>query len=347
MKTIDFNRIVAKAWHAYDPDTPISSITDISAKVSTNHVYKITFERKKFVIAKLSYFGRYVHFREDHTIIREMNRKLPPPYKSFLAKSLLKNNQVFTYRDQSLEHDVWAIFYRPVRIRKKLPRKLQPEHIQQLGRELALFHKACHDIQHKLPASSKTLRSDIIDLYKTLETSEGAFEYRMHMDFIRQQCEHFLQELERPAFLELAEIPVFVDWNIGNFSLTEEGRFFSRWDYDWFRVCSRVLDFYFFSRVVSEGGDKTLFSYLIDPLMEERFLEFLKVYHAHFPLTEAEVRFIPEAYRFFILNYVVKYGKHFFHSFYSSKLQKEAFELYLPTIATTFKAERLLTALGL
>ena len=36
-------------------------------------------------------------------------------------------------------------------------------------------------------------------------------------------------------------------------------RLYSRWDYDWFRIEPRLLDFYFLSRVSSKTGDRTLF----------------------------------------------------------------------------------------
>ena len=66
-----------------------------------------------------------------------------------------------------------------------------------------------------------------------------------------------------------------------------------------------MMDFYFFSRIVSNIGDRTVFSYVAGPMMEDRFFLFLKHYHEIFPLTENEIRFMKEAYRFFILNYVI------------------------------------------
>jgi hypothetical protein len=146
---------------------------------------------------------------------------------------------------------------------------------------------------------------------------------------------------------EIETIPVFIDWNIGNFSVTPEGKFYSRWDYDWFRMSSRVMDFYFFSRVVSDIGDRTVFSYLVDTLMEDRFIAFLKEYHRIFPLTEPEVHLIIEAYRFFILNYVIKDGPYFFRQIYSSKLVKEAYDTYFPAIGTNYNVDKILRALKL
>ena len=82
-------------------------------------------------------------------------------------------------------------------------------------------------------------------------------------------------------------------------------------------------------------------------MMEERFILFLKEYHAIYPLSENEVRFMKEAYRFFILNYVIKDGRYFFHEIYASKLQKEAYESYFPRIDKDFDAEKLLKALDI
>ena len=59
-----------------------------------------------------------------------------------------------------------------------------------------------------------------------------------------------------------------------------------------------MLYYYFFSRVCSTAGDKTVFSYLIDMVMEDRFMIFLKAYHAVYPFSRQEVFIIKEAYRF-------------------------------------------------
>jgi predicted transcriptional regulator len=112
-------------------------------------------------------------------------------------------------------------------------------------------------------------------------------------------------------------------------------------------MSTRMLDFYFFSRVASDIGDKTVFSYNVDVMMEERFIIFLKAYHKIFPLSELEIRFLKESYRFFILNYVIKYGRFFFHEIFATKLQKEALEIHLPTLDEKFDAEPLLNALDL
>jgi hypothetical protein len=345
MRNIDIDRIIKKAWEAYDDTQEIKAIYDVSAKVSTNHVFKVIFQERNPVFAKLSYYGKFDHFREDHIIINNLANNLESPYENFLARSLVKNNQVFIYRYKEEFMDTWIIFYNPMRSKKKLPPRLDEKNIIKLGSELALFHKACMNVKGSLPASSKTIVSDVEYLLKILDAG-GLCEFSGHLDQIREQCDAFLLNTEKLDYNTTSKtIPVFIDWNLGNFSVTGEGKLFSRWDYDWFRVASRVLDFYFFSRVTSDIGDRTVFSYLPNPLMEDRFLLFLKEYHRVYPLTESEVRFIKEAYRFFILNYVIKDGRYFYHEMYANKLQKEAYELYFPSIDKIIDVEKLLKAL--
>src|SRR5690606_33779287 len=173
------------------------------------------------------------------------------------------------------------------------------------------------------------------------------FIHRQHIDDIRRQCDIFFENCDRLGYSRFAKLPVFVDWNIGNFSVTPDTGFFSRWDYDWFRISSRMMDFYFFSRVCSSVGDRTLCGDLLDPLMEDRFILFLNEYHKAYPPTEPESRFLKEAYRFFILNYVIKFGHHFFHQVYATRLPQEAYDTYFPSLDEHFDAEKILRALGL
>jgi len=345
MPFIDFTAIVKEAWQAYDNTREIVRIVDISAKVSTNHVYRVTFKDGSFIIAKLSYYGQYEHFREDHSIIDALSNNLLSPFENFLARSLRKGNELFIYRFKSIILDAWVVFYRPIKIKQRMPRRLDDSHIRKLGEQVALFHKACNNIRHTLPTSSKTMAVDIDTLLQSLTTETGSYEHRMHEEEIRKQSHTFLENIAKLDAGTLEKIPVFVDWNIGNFSVSPSQRLYSRWDYDWFRMDSRVLDFYFLSRVVSDIGDRTVFSYYIGPLMEERFLLFLKAYHEVYPLQEKEVLFLKEAYRFFILNYVIKDGRYFFHEIFATKLQKEAYEIYLPSVDRDFNADIILNAL--
>lgn len=346
-KLVDFSTVIELAWNEYDPSQSIKSITDISAKVSTNHVYRVKLDDESIIIAKLSYFGRYEHFVEDHTIINALANNLPDPFENFLAKSLTRHGQLFTYRYKNSILDAWVVFYNPIKIDQKPPRRLNDAQIHILGEELARFHRTCKKVKNTLPPNYKQARHDIEHLLEILDSDMGRYEFRGHIDTIRQQCDLLLENCEKLGANQFDSIPVFIDWNIGNFSVNKDFRFYSRWDYDWFRMSSRIMDFYFFSRVSSDAGDRTIFSYLVDPLMEDRFLIFLKAYHAVYPLTQKEILFMKEAYRFFILNYVIKDGRYFFHDIYAGRLQKEALDIYFPKLEDSFKPEKILRALNL
>jgi hypothetical protein len=332
MSQLDFYTIVKDAWKAYDSSRNITSITDISAMVSTNHVYRIKFVDKSFIIAKLSYFGQFDHFVEDHSIINSLSNNLPAPFENFLARSLMKGNKLFVHHFQNDLINVWVVFYRPISVKKRLPRRLDLTDIGKLGVQFAQFHLACTKVKNTLPESSKTMKSDIIDLLEELDTDHGYYEFGVAREMIEQHCYEFLESYQKLSLIGIDAIPVFVDWNIGNFSVTKSYKLYSRWDYDWFRMSTRMIDFYFFSRVVSDKGDRTVFTYDIDVMQEERFIHFLKSYHAVFPLKAYEIDFLPQIYRFFLLHYVIKFGRYFFHEVYATKMRTEAFNIHLPSI---------------
>lgn len=345
MQNPNYTEIVKHAWREFDNRHEIKAVYDVSVHVSTNHVYKISFYNREPVFAKLSDYGKFEDFREDHIIINNLANNLERPYENFLAQSLVKKNELFTYRYHHGNQNAWVVFYNPIKTLHKLPRRLDEKLIRKLGRELAWFHIACTNVSNQLPGASKSLATDINQLMNVVES--GALQLsEPHKKLVLKQGEIFLENTEKIKYNSNFEtIPVFVDWNIGNFSITSDGKLYSRWDYDWFRMATRVMDFYFFSRVVSDAGDRTVFSYLVNPLMEERFLIFLKEYHRIFPLTEPEVKFIKEAYRFFILNYVIKDGPYFFRQVYSSKLMQEAFDMYFPSLDANYREDVILKAL--
>jgi len=346
MQKLDYPQIVKLAWKEFDGDRhQIKGVYDVSAQVSTNHVYKISFQKREPVFAKLSEYGNFEDFREDHIIINNLANNLEYPYQMFLAQSLVKRNELFIYRYHELDGSAWVVFYNPIQVRNKLPRRLEEKHIKKLGRELARFHRACTNVSNQLPHSSKSVVTDIHKLIRSINKGEIKM-CESHKHMILKHAESFLNNADKVNYtIDFESIPVFVDWNIGNFSITGDGKFYSRWDYDWYRSASRVFDFYFFSRVVSDAGDKTVFSYLVDTLMEDRFMMFLKEYHKIFPLTEPEIRFIKEAYRFFILNYVIKDGPYFFKRYYSNKLIKEAYDTYFPALDANYRVEKILKTL--
>jgi hypothetical protein len=155
---------------------------------------------------------------------------------------------------------------------------------------------------------------------------------------VRRHAHLFLERLDDLGYDDTPRIPVLIDWNLGNFSVDTDPndsnsfRLFSRWDYDWFRIESRLLDFYFLSRVSSRTGDRTTFTYAPHTLLEPRFKRFLRAYHAEYPLAPEEVLFLKEAYRFFLLNYVVREGRHFFRHDFWQHLLHDAVDVHLPSL---------------
>jgi len=346
-KAIPFEQIVRDAWYNYDHTRPIQKIEDISAKVSTNHVYRIRLASKHFVIAKLSFFGNFEHFKEDHKIINALSNNLPAPYENFLARALIHRDKLFVYRYQKDGLDIWVIFYRPIRIKKKLPRRLDEATIVSMAKEIAHFHEACASVVSTLPNSSKSTLTDVVDLIRLLQKPDDPLMIGDQRDHVLAECDTYLKFYISYQKYGIQAIPVFIDWNIGNFSVTSSMRFFSRWDYDWFRMSSRMLDFYFFSRIVSNVGDRTVFTYNANTLMEDRFMLFLKSYHEVSPLKEYEIDMMPYAYQFFLLNYVIKYGSYFFSQPYAKKLKDEALSIHLPSIKKSIDTNKIKNLVGI
>ncbi|WP_235295918.1 hypothetical protein [Portibacter marinus] len=324
---IDYTAIIKKAWEGYGDIRSIKKVTNISVEVSTNAVYKIDLDDRNILFAKLSYFGMHEAFSNDHVIINALSNNLGLPFDGFLARSLMKGRSLYIYRYKDADVDASLVFYLPVKINKRPPRRLDETQIVKLARSIAHFHLCCNQIRKTLPESNKDIFDDIRHLKRDL--SDGHSHFSHNSNLVKEQISIFLSRCDDLHYRAFNKIPVFLDWNIGNFSVSENFALFSRWDYDWFRVDSRILDFYFLARVVSNIGDQTVFHYNFDILKEDRFLLFLKNYHEVFPLDPNELHFIKEGYRFFILNYVVREGRRFFHDDYSYKLQSESYQ-FLP-----------------
>ena len=198
---------------------------------------------------------------------------------------------------------------------------MEEDQIVKFGKQIGKFHKACHTIRNTIPPGSKSLKRDISLIEQYVQLDKAKEFHEEHKKLILYHCQQYIEEVNKLNLDDDNLIPVFIDWNIGNFSITPSFRIFSRWDYDWFRITTRVMDFYFCSRVVSNAGDQTFFTYNVSTLNEDRFKLFLTAYQSVFPLTRDEVIMIKEAYRFFILNYVIRHGGYFFNERYAYNLK--------------------------
>lgn len=344
--------IVWTAWHALQNSRKVLSVEELSVHVSTNAVYRLVLERGGPVVAKVSSYGSFVHFRQDHQLVRQWHGLLQNGrFERFLAPVLGRDGQAFTFRGPSGHGgEAWVVFYEEIDAQQALPAKLSVDQIDSLGRELAGFHAECARVAPRLNPTWKSLGSDIANLFDAVGNLSWRAEHHIADSLespIKAHCQRFLIEAERLGYWKLQRIPVLVDWNAGNFSIREQRTgftFCSRWDYDWFRIEPRTLDFYFCSRVVRASGDEAAFSYSAQPLFEPRFLRFLKAYHSVFPLEEADLLLLREFYRFFLLNYVVRSGEHFFASSLWPRLISEAVHSQLPAL-DNYPFEQLLQVL--
>jgi hypothetical protein len=325
--------IVRKAWVGLGDERRACEFRAASPAVSTNRVYRIVLEDATCVFAKLVTYGSAIHFRQDHQRISRWITELSGSrFENFLAPVLQKSGEPYVYCDGPN----WVVFYGEVQVAETLPRRLDESDIRSLAREMAEFHRASAESSAGLDPTWKTLGSDVAALFDRVAAPQWREKNgltRAQVAVIQRHCESFFHNAERLGYHRFKKIPLLVDWNITNFSITREQgelRFFSRWDYDWFRIEPRMLDFYFMSRVVRNEGDTSRFSYSPEIFLEPRFRLFLEKYHQCNPIEFEELLFLKEVYRFFVLVYVLHLGEHFFQYSLCKRLQHEAVEIYLP-----------------
>jgi hypothetical protein len=330
--------VIEAAWSDYGDPRSISRVEELSAMVSTNRVYRLCLDDGSNVIAKSSNYGSFFLFAEDHDRLHRACHLLRGgPYEHFMAGVLTSDGEPYLWYDG----EMWAVFYDEVAHRDRLPKILTDAQVSNLGSELAKFHRACTGISRLIPAPSKTAKSDAVNLFEMLGSRSAAEQFGLdqsRLDLVRRHTHRFLMAIHESGYDYWQKIPVLIDWNLGNFSVEPDPadpnrfRLFSRWDYDWFRIESRLLDFYFLSRVSSRTGDRSTFTYGSHTLLDPRFRRFLSAYHEVFPLTEQEVLFLKEVYRFFLLNYVIREGQHFFRYDFWQHLLHDAVDVHLPSL---------------
>ncbi len=328
--------VIAAAWRDFDDPRVVQHVDELSAMVSNNRVYRLTLDDGSTVIGKSSSYGSFFLFAEDHERLHRTNTLLEGGrFERFMANVLTRDGSPYLWYDG----EMWAVFYDEVEVRDRLPKILTRRQVEQLGREIGHFHRACTAVKQMIPPPSKTAKSDAVNLFASLDARHAGERFGLdqsRLDLVRRHTHRFLMAILESGYDDWDKIPVLIDWNLGNFSVEPDGadsfRLFSRWDYDWFRIESRLLDFYFLSRVSSRTGDRSVFTYGAHTLLEPRFRRFLRAYHEVFPISPAEVLFLKEAYRFFLLNYVVREGRHFFRYEFWQHLLHDAVDVHLPAL---------------
>ena len=328
--------ILPEGWLATRDPRRLLMVEEIRIGVSTNRVFRLRLDDGTSAIAKVTSFGSFVHFRQDHERICDWIERLTGTrWARFLAPVVAREGRPCLYRDGPS----WVAFYEEVERGEGLPRVLSETEIENLADEMARFHRACLRVSGRIDPTWKTLGSDVALLRDQLDQRawcEARSVGPASAEFLREHCDAFLENTDTLGVHRMRRLPVLLDWNLGNFGVRRRGRrfrLFRRWDYDWFRIGPSTLDFYFLARVTSTVGDRTEFTYGVDPFFEERFARFLRAYHAQLPLHPEDLLFLREVYRFFLLNYVIREGENFFQPALCERLRREAIERQLPALA--------------
>ncbi|HEY7625579.1 MAG TPA: hypothetical protein VH761_00875, partial [Ilumatobacteraceae bacterium] len=137
---ISHREAVDAAWDAYGDGRSIVAADDVSANVSTNRVYRIHLDDASTVVCKVSSYGSYFLFVEDHQQLDRCARLLRPTrFNGMLAEAWRHDGRIFTWYDQHM----WAVFYDDVPRRDLLPRVLSADQVTNLATEIAQFHLEC------------------------------------------------------------------------------------------------------------------------------------------------------------------------------------------------------------
>ena len=96
----------------------IKEVVEVSAMVSTNHVYRLELEGGSSVVTKVSSYGSYFLFREDHDRLHQCRELLQRTrHRNLLADVLTRDGRIFTHYTGEL----WTVFYEDVPRRDALP----------------------------------------------------------------------------------------------------------------------------------------------------------------------------------------------------------------------------------
>jgi hypothetical protein len=148
---------IAAAWAAYGDPRSIVQVDEVSADVSTNRVYRLHLDDGFTLVGKVSSYGSYFLFYEDHDRLSRCAELLQGTrFHGMLADIWHKDGHLFTWYDRSM----WAVLYDDVPRKDTLPRVLGVNQVRNLAREMAEFHLACTDLAPRIPAGSKTIKSD-------------------------------------------------------------------------------------------------------------------------------------------------------------------------------------------
>ncbi|MEZ5216907.1 MAG: hypothetical protein R2715_10070 [Ilumatobacteraceae bacterium] len=191
-----------RAWSEYGDPAQVLEVLEVSANVSTNRVYRLALSDGRHVIAKVSSYGSYFLFAEDHDRLHRVHELLRGTrFGGFLAAVLDRDGRAYTWYDGTL----WAAFYEEIERRDALPRILDDDQIDTFGREIAEFHLACATAATHIPPTSNTVKGDAITLLDQLSSPFAPRNFDLPPEYVGVLWRHtheFLLELERIRYDE-------------------------------------------------------------------------------------------------------------------------------------------------
>ena len=93
------------AWAEFGDPRSILAVDEVSTNVSTNRVYRLHLEGGSSVISKVSSYGSYFLFVEDHEQLDRCARLLRPTrFNGMLAEIWARHGRIFTWYNQQHRH---------------------------------------------------------------------------------------------------------------------------------------------------------------------------------------------------------------------------------------------------
>src|ERR1700712_5939915 len=96
------------AWAEYGDPRAVVRVEEVSANVSTNRVYRLHLDDGWTLISKVSSYGSYFLFVEDHDRLSRCARLLDDTrFGGMLADVWLRNGRIYTWYGSNM----WTVFY--------------------------------------------------------------------------------------------------------------------------------------------------------------------------------------------------------------------------------------------
>ena len=214
----------SSAWRDYGDPRAIVDVSELSAMVSTNRVYRLTLEDGTHVIVKSSNYGSFFLFAEDHDRLYRANRLLDGgPFGRFLA-------DVYT-ATASRTSGTTARCGRSS-TRRSTPRIASRE-FSPIARSIgsaASWRASTRRASTSRSASRRRRRppSPMPSTCSSRPRPRNAGDHfgldRSRTDLVRRHTHRFLMAIHESGYDEWPKMPVLIDWNLGNFSVEFDGR---------------------------------------------------------------------------------------------------------------------------